>query len=74
MVRQPVDPTTRALQTPWHVQATTGLDKLRREWRRLYDHAPPGISRNLLILGIAYRHQEIEHGGLGTPVRKRATA
>jgi hypothetical protein len=59
MVRQPVDPTTRALQTPWHVQ---------------YDHAPPGISRNLLILGIAYRHQEIEHGGLGTPVRKRATA
>ncbi len=26
---------------------------------------PPRISRDLLILGIAYRRQEIEHGGLG---------
>jgi hypothetical protein len=50
---------------PRHVQATTGLDELRREWRRLYNHDSPRISRDLLILGIAYRQQEIEHGGLG---------
>jgi hypothetical protein len=65
MVRRPVDPTTPAAQTPRHVQATTSLDELRREWRRLYNHDSPRISRDLLILGIAYRQQEIEHGGLG---------
>jgi hypothetical protein len=31
----------------------------------LYHNDPPRISRDLLILGIAYRLQEIEHGGLG---------
>lgn len=52
-------------QTPQLVQAGTSLDELRHEWRRLYNNDPPRISRDLLILGIAYRHQEIEHGGLG---------
>jgi Protein of unknown function (DUF2924) len=47
------------------VQAGAGLDELRREWRRLYRSEPPKISRDLLIRGIGYRHQEIEHGGLG---------
>jgi hypothetical protein len=65
MVRRPVDPTTLASQTPRHVQAATRRDELRREWRRLYNHNPPRISRDLLILGIAYQQQEIEHGGLG---------
>jgi hypothetical protein len=65
MIRRPVNPTTRAVRTPQYVQATTSLDELRSEWRRLYDHDPPRISRDLLILGIAYRQQEIEHGGLG---------
>jgi Protein of unknown function (DUF2924) len=42
-----------------------GIDELRREWPRLYHHDPPRISRDLLVLGIAYRLQEIKHGGLG---------
>ena len=65
MVRRPVDQTTLTSQTPRHVQATTSLDELRREWRRRYNHDPPRISRDLLTLGIDYRRQEIEHGELG---------
>jgi hypothetical protein len=39
------------------------LDELRREWRRLYRSEPPRISRDLLMRGIDYRRQEIQHGG-----------
>lgn len=46
-------------------------DELRREWRRLYRSEPPWISRDLLILGIGYRLQEIEHGGLGKSTRRK---
>ena len=49
-------------------------DELRREWRRLYRSEPPKISRDLLIRGIGYRLQEIQHGGLGkTTLRKLKT-
>ena len=40
------------------------LEELRREWRRLYASQPPRISRDLLIRGIGYRRQQIQHGGL----------
>lgn len=74
MARRSVNPTTAASQTPQLVQAGTSLDELRREWRRLYNNDPPRISRDLLTLGIAYRRQEIEHGGLGkTTLRKLQT-
>lgn len=46
-------------------------DELRREWRRLYRSEPPRISRDLLIRGIGYRLQEIEHGGLGKSTRRK---
>ena len=46
-------------------------DELRREWRRLYRGEPPRISRDLLIRGIGYRLQEIEHGGLGKSTRRK---
>jgi hypothetical protein len=65
MARRSVDTTTPASQAPQLVQARSSLDELRREWRRLYNNDSPRISRDLLILGIAYRRQEIEHGGLG---------
>ena len=56
------------------VLADASLDELRREWQRLYQSDAPRISRDLLILGIAYRLQEIEHGGLGkATVRKLRT-
>jgi hypothetical protein len=50
------------------------LDELRNEWRSLYEREPPRISRDLLRLGIAYRRQELQYGGLGkATLRKLAT-
>jgi len=51
--------------------ARASLDELRGEWRRLYRCEPPRISRDLLVRGIAYRRQEIEHGGLGQTTRRK---
>ena len=65
MARRPVRSTTPASQKSQFVQVGTSLDELRREWRDLYKSEAPKISRDLLVLGIAYRRQEIEHGGLG---------
>jgi Protein of unknown function (DUF2924) len=47
------------------------LGELRGEWRRLYRCEPPKISRDLLLRGIAYRRQELEHGGLGKTTRRK---
>ena len=65
MARRSVDQTTPASHIPQLVQADTTLNELHREWRRLYNNDSPRISRELLVLGIAYRRQEMEHGGLG---------
>ena len=65
MARRSLNPTTPSSRTPQLVGAHASLDELRREWRRLYGNEPPRISRDLLVLGVAYRLQEIEHGGLG---------
>ena len=50
---------------------SASVEELRREWRRVYHSDPPRISRDLLIRGIAYRLQEIEHGGLGKSTRRK---
>jgi hypothetical protein len=42
-----------------------GLEEVRLEWSRLFHSDPPKISRDLLVLGVGYRLQEIAHGGLG---------
>ena len=42
------------------------LEELRGEWRRLYHSKAPKISRDLLVLALGYRLQEIEHGGLAS--------
>jgi len=44
---------------------------LRREWRRLNHGEPPRISRDLLILALGCRLQEIAHGGLGKATRRK---
>ena len=59
----PTAPSSRLM--PQLVLAGASPDELRREWQRLYHSDAPRISRDLLILGIGYRLQEIEHGGLG---------
>jgi Protein of unknown function (DUF2924) len=48
-----------------------GVDDLRREWRRSYHGDAPRISRDLLVLAVGYRVQEIEHGGLGKATRRK---
>jgi len=47
------------------------LEALRVEWRRLYHGDPPRISRDLLVLALGYRLQEIEHGGLSKATRRK---
>jgi Protein of unknown function (DUF2924) len=47
------------------------LAELRREWARLYQSAPPRISRDLFVLAIGYRLQEIDRGGLAKSVRRK---
>ncbi|MGD2025909.1 MAG: DUF2924 domain-containing protein [Methyloceanibacter sp.] len=47
------------------------LEDLRNEWRRLYRSDPPRVSRDLLTRGIAYRRQELEHGGLSKTTRRK---
>jgi DUF2924 family protein len=63
----------RVLPAPAELPVLGGatLDDLRREWRRLYCSEPPRISRDLLIRGIGYRVQEIQHGGLGKSTRRK---
>ena len=60
---------SRAIKLP--ALESLNLDEVRREWRRLYRSEPPRISRDLLIRGIGYRLQEIEHGGLGKSTRRK---
>jgi hypothetical protein len=48
-----------------------GLEELRLEWRRLHHGDPPRLSRDLLVLALGYRLQEIEHGGLGKSTRRK---
>src|SRR5256885_16457848 len=44
--------------------------QLRYEWRRLYRGQPPRLSRDLLIRSIAYRMQELVHGGLSKATQR----
>jgi hypothetical protein len=62
---------TRAIECEIGRVRSLGLDELRREWRRLYHSEPPRISRDLLVLAIGYRLQELEHGGLGKATRRK---
>jgi hypothetical protein len=61
----------RAIEAEINRIRSLGLEALRREWRRLHHSEPPKISRDLLIRGIGYRLQEIEHGGLGKSTRRK---
>jgi hypothetical protein len=47
------------------------IEQLRAEWRRLYHSNAPKISRDLFVLALGYRFQEIEHGGLGKSTRRK---
>lgn len=58
---------------PARLPVSTGasLEELRQEWRRLYHRDPPRLSRDLLIRGLGYRLQELQHGGLNNSTRRK---
>jgi hypothetical protein len=62
-------PSANSAELP--VPASTSLDELRQEWRRLFYCEPPRLSRDLLVRGIGYRLQELQHGGLGKATRRK---
>jgi len=53
------------------VLAGLSVADLRLEWRRLYRAEPPRLSRDLMMRAIAYRLQEIAHGGLSKATQRR---
>lgn len=64
-------PSDRALTQK--ISALHGLtaQQLRDEWRRLYRGQPPRLSRDLLIRTLAYRIQELAHGGLSKSTQRK---
>jgi hypothetical protein len=47
------------------------LTALRCEWRRLHHSAPPRLSRDLFILALGYKLQQIARGGLSKSARRK---
>jgi len=64
-----VDP--RAIEGEIDCIRSLGLEELRREWWRLNHGEPPRISRDLLVLALGYRLQEVAHGGLGKATQRK---
>jgi DUF2924 family protein len=61
----------RAIEGEINRLRSLALEELRGEWRRLYVSEPPQISRDLLVLGLGYRLQETDRGGLGKATRRK---
>jgi Protein of unknown function (DUF2924) len=62
---------TEAIERELDRMKSLSLYELRLEWRRLYPGESPKISRDLLVLALGYRLQEVEHGGMGKSTRRR---
>lgn len=65
---------TRAIGDEIDRLRSLGLKDLRSEWRRLYQGDAPKLSRDLLVLALGYRLQEIQQGGLGKATRRKLQA
>ena len=53
---------------------TTPTPELKRQWRELFDSEPPAFSRRYLESRLAYRIQELTHGGLKPETVRRLEA
>ena len=53
------------------VLAELSLADLRLEWRRLFRADPPRLSRDIMMRAVAYRLQEIAHGGASKVTQRR---
>jgi len=60
--------------TPIEELARLSFGDLKARWKKLYEIAPPVFNRRSLEARLAYRLQEIEHGGLKPRSRKRLLA
>lgn len=48
------------------------IDQLRKQWQRTFNVVvPKGLSRDLMVRGLAYRMQERVHGGLNQAARRK---
>jgi DUF2924 family protein len=70
-LRDPAHSAAQGISEQIVVLQQLGLAGLRAEWRRLFRTQPPSLSRDLVMRAIAYRLQEVTHGGLAkATVRK----
>ena len=71
--RATANPPGRASPLSDRLAALAGLSlaDLRLEWRRLYRAEPPRMSRDIMMRAIAYRLQEIAHGGPSKATQRR---
>ena len=53
------------------VLAELSLADLRLEWRQLFRADPPRLSRDIMLRAIAYRLQEVSHGGMSKVTQRR---
>jgi hypothetical protein len=61
----------RAIERELDRIRSLGLAELRLDWQRLHHSEPPKTSRDLLVLALGYRIQELQHGGLGRSTRRK---
>ncbi len=61
----------RAIERELDRIRSLSLAELRLDWQQLHHSEPPKISRDLLVLALAYRIQELQHGGLGRSTRRK---
>ena len=47
------------------------IGDLKAKWRELFDSEPPPFNKSFLVRGLAYRLQELTHGGLSEITKKR---
>ena len=64
----------RQLSDRLAVLPTLCLGDLRLEWRRLFRADPPRLSRDIMMRAVAYRLQEIAHGGRSKATERRLAA
>ena len=47
--------------------------ELKEKWRELFGTEPPAYRRGFLVKGLAYRLQELTHGGLSVATERKLT-
>ena len=47
------------------------ITDLKKKWRQLFENEPPPYNKSFLVRRLAYRLQELAHGGLTSDMQKR---